>query len=96
MVRGHKPKKTPIFQKIEIQTEKLTKVTSEIYTIGTQFYHRMKLFWSSCFDEKIIMIAVSVQKLGSFFVEKMSNLADFGLFWYRDLYREYTNVKISL
>ena len=71
-------------------------VTSEIYTLGTKFYYRMKLFWSSCFDKKISMIAAPVQKLSFFFVEKLSNLADFGLFWYRDLYRENTNVKISL
>ena len=41
-------------------------VTSEIYSLGTQFYHRMKLFWSSCFDEKISMIAAPVQKLRFF------------------------------
>ena len=27
-------------------------VTSEIYTLGTQFYYRIKLFWSSFFDKK--------------------------------------------
>ena len=65
---------------IIIEITKKKHVTSEIYSLGTQFYHRMKLFWSSCFDEKISMIVAPVQKLRFFFVEKLSNLADFGLF----------------
>ena len=54
----------------------IMKKTSEIYTLGTQFYYRMKLFWSSCFDKKISMIGAPVQKL-RFFRRKIEQFGRF-------------------
>ena len=59
---------------IEITKKNLT---SEIYSLGTQFYHQMKLFWFSCFDEKISMIAAPVQKLRFFFRRKIEQFGRF-------------------
>ena len=72
-------------------------VTSEIYTLGTQFYYRMKLFWSSCFAEKISMIPAPVQKLRVFFRRKSELFGRFRPFLVQGfIQRIYKSENISL